>query len=352
MLKMLVEEHDFLVHIRCITYNHSSYIVDALNGFCIQKTSFPFVAIVIDDASPDGEQDVIRRYVEANFNMRNANQWDTEDAHFIFAQHKNNSNCFFAVVLLKYNFYQLNKSKEPLIKRWTDTKYIAFCEGDDYWIDTLKIQKQVSYLEDHSGCNMIYTDIKQYIQKDHIFQKSSCKQSNFEEMLWGTRVATPTVCIRKKAFDDYIEDREKIKKHWLMGDVPLWLYLFANGSPFFLDEITTVYRVLENSMCHFKDFRKREMFYKSSLDVRLYYAKRYGRQHLLPEIVRYKIGVMINDAERYHANTKFFFTPLFLKYHILDMNLYFQALLSHNFRIKRYVNGFMCFIKSLISPKK
>ena len=144
---------DFLVYIDCITYNHASYIEDAMNGFCMQETTFPFVAAIIDDASTDGEQNVIKRYLEENFDFSEkavARKWETDDAYFIYAQHKTNKNCYFAVVLLKYNFYQLKKDKTPLISEWRNiAKYVAFCEGDDYWTLPTKLQVQYDYLESH-----------------------------------------------------------------------------------------------------------------------------------------------------------------------------------------------------------
>jgi len=145
-------EVDFLVGIQCITYNQSSYITDTLNGFAMQQTDFPFVAVIIDDASIDGEQEVIKSYIEEHFDHSERSGykgWETGDACWIFARHKGNENCHFVAVLLKRNLYKEQEKKEAVIKNWMNTKYIALCEGDDYWIDPLKLQKQVDFLEDH-----------------------------------------------------------------------------------------------------------------------------------------------------------------------------------------------------------
>ena len=107
-----------LVAIRCMTYNHAPYIEDAMRGFCMQQTSFPFVAIIVDDASTDGEPEVILKYLDAHFDMPNARRWETADALFVEARHKENQNCWFAVVLLKYNFWQAKKNKNPLVDEW------------------------------------------------------------------------------------------------------------------------------------------------------------------------------------------------------------------------------------------
>ncbi len=157
---MKMKESKQMVYIDCLTYNHATYIEDTMRGFCIQQTSFPFVAIIIDDASTDGEQEIIRTYLNKHFDMMNARQWETDEAQFIEARHKVNTNCTFAVVLLKYNFHSQKKAKRPLIEEWTRTKYVAFCEGDDYWTNGNKLQRQVEYMESHIDCPMCFHKVK------------------------------------------------------------------------------------------------------------------------------------------------------------------------------------------------
>lgn len=137
------------VLVRCMTYNQSKYITDALNGFAMQKTDFPFVCLVMDDASTDGEQEVIKDFLNRECLMDKAEHYDHELADIVIVGHKTNQNCTFAVYFLKKNLYNTGK-KEPLINEWrTHCKYEALCEGDDYWTDPLKLQRQVDYLEKH-----------------------------------------------------------------------------------------------------------------------------------------------------------------------------------------------------------
>lgn len=154
-------EINYLVCTHCFTYNQAEYIRDCLDGFCIQQTSFPVVYIVMDDASIDDEQDIICDYFNEHFELKLP--WyrneETSDYVMMFAQHKNNPNCFFAIYLLKYNHFG-KKSKLPYIKGWDDgAKYIALCEGDDYWIAPDKLQKQVDYLEIHPDCTAVFSNI-------------------------------------------------------------------------------------------------------------------------------------------------------------------------------------------------
>lgn len=114
-----------VVSVLCTAYNHGEYIEDALEGFLIQETNFPFEILIHDDASTDNTADIIREYVKAYPNIikpvfQSENQYSK-------GVHINN----------KYLFPKLQGS------------YIALCEGDDYWTDPLKLQKQFEAMEKH-----------------------------------------------------------------------------------------------------------------------------------------------------------------------------------------------------------
>ena len=113
-----------LVAIHCLVYNHEPYLRDCLEGFVMQQTNFPFVAIVHDDASTDGSAAIIREYEEKYPNIikpiyEKENQWRKG-------------------TLTKV----MNTAIEAI-----GAKYVAMCEGDDYWTDPLKLQKQVDFME-------------------------------------------------------------------------------------------------------------------------------------------------------------------------------------------------------------
>ena len=135
-----------MVFVECMTFNHHAYIEDAMNGFCMQETNFPFVCVIVDDASTDGEPEVIKRYFDDHFDLSESSE--TDDYVMTFGQHKTNKNCYFVILYLKYNHYSIKKDKTPYYARWRDnSKYIALCEGDDYWIAKDKLQMQVDFLE-------------------------------------------------------------------------------------------------------------------------------------------------------------------------------------------------------------
>ena len=204
---------EYLVRVSCKTYNQANYITDALNGFVIQQTSFPFVCTIIDDASTDGEQEVIEKFVNEHFDKQDisvAFEKETGDCHITFARHKTNGNCYFAVVYLKENHYR-KKSKAPYIKDWSNTKYVALCEGDDYWTDPLKLQKQVVFLEEHPDYSLCCHRFKIYHENtdtwsDDYVEKAFAENPNVKGLVvtnlenFRTRfTSTLTLCYRRSA---------------------------------------------------------------------------------------------------------------------------------------------------------
>lgn len=232
----------YLVSIRCITYNQSAYITDALNGFVMQQTDFPFVAVIIDDASTDGEQEVIKAYVDEHFDHSEYSgygQWTTEDAHWTIARHKENGNCHFVLVLLKKNLFG-NPKKNELIKDWMDSKYIALCEGDDYWIDSYKLQKQVDYMEHHSDFVACFHNVRVQ-HKNQVTLFNALDENHYpstEDIIkrhWF--IATPSLLYRNVSIE-YPSWRSEI----INGDYLLELLLAREGRFYYMDDVMAVYR--------------------------------------------------------------------------------------------------------------
>lgn len=229
-----------LVAIQCMTYNHAPYIEDAMNGFCMQLTDFPFVAIIVDDASTDGEPDVIKRYLDQHFDIPNARQWETNEAHFIEAQHLENKSCWFAVILLKHNYYQQHKPKMPLYSKWIeDVKYIAMCEGDDYWTDSTKLDRQVSFLEEnHCYLAVAENSIIHFIidNSTRPFSNKKERDLTLEELLTKRQFATASVLYKKNII--LTDSFKKIKYFY---DTALWCCIVSLGPFRYLENISSVY---------------------------------------------------------------------------------------------------------------
>lgn len=229
----------FLISIECMTYNQASFVEDAMRGFCIQQTKFPFLAIVCDDASTDGEQDVIRNYLGKHFHMSQAYQWKDEEANYVYACHKTNHNCYFLVIFLKTNYFG-KKDKKHLWEQWEENvKYKAYCEGDDYWIDILKLQKQKDYLECHPECSYLFTNRKCLINGELTTSyQGRCIYSK-KDILSGMIPGIQTVMHRK------IENFNKLYSTMVPGvngDIG-FAYVFSTmGELHCMSDVTAVYR--------------------------------------------------------------------------------------------------------------
>lgn len=137
-------DREYTVLIHCTTYNHGKFIKDALEGFVMQKCSYSFCAIIIDDCSTDNNQEIIKEYAAKYPDI-------------------------IKPILLGENHMQHGILRDPYFEKWHQSaKYIAMCEGDDYWIDETKLQKQLDYLENHPDVGMCYTNF-------HVLTNSSGK---------------------------------------------------------------------------------------------------------------------------------------------------------------------------------
>ncbi len=243
-----------LVSVRCITYNHEPYIAQALDGFLMQKTTFPFEVIVHDDASPDKTADIIREY------------------------ERKYPRIIKAICQTENQYSKRDGSIGRIVNAACKGKYMSSCEGDDYWIDENKLQMQVDFLEKNSEYGMCYTKANVYIQKTQEFHKRSVGASfdDFDDLvLNGNRVPTLTTVYRRDLLDTYYREIQPGSKGWLMGDYPMWLYFSHESKVAFLDKVTAVYRVLEESASNTQDPQKRAAFVKSTEDIQLFFAQKF-----------------------------------------------------------------------------
>lgn len=242
----------YLVSISCITYNQSSYITDALNGFAMQHTDFPFVAVVIDDASTDGEQDVLKSYLLERFDHSEETgyrQWETDDAYWTHARNKKNENCYFVVVCLKRNLFREPEKKEAVVKDWMNSKYIAICEGDDYWTDPSKLQKQVDFLEAHPDFSMCIhgADVKNESNREVWAKCETIETREYfsKDVFPDWVVPTASIMFRK----DKVSEYPIAHGEWFVaGDIVLILKGIHTGRVWGEAAHMSVYRMNEGSV--------------------------------------------------------------------------------------------------------
>ena len=228
-----------------MTYNQSNYIVNAMDGFVMQRTEFPFLVVVVDDASGDGEQEVIKSYLNEQCDHSEGTeykQWETEDAYWTLARHRENKNCHFLTLLLRQNLYK-NPYKYELFDSWEDVKYIALCEGDDYWTDPLKLQKQVDYMESHPDCCMcshkVDWEIDGGVYKGGCQHEKSCDLTTDEVIRNGGLYLATNSLVYRKWLD---EDQPEWRKKAMVGDYPLQILAALRGKIHFISDTMSVYR--------------------------------------------------------------------------------------------------------------
>lgn len=234
-------EYEYLVGVQCMTYQHVKYIQDALGGFVMQQTTFPFTCMVMDDASTDGEIEILRKYIAEQC----AQDETVETEHDLYFKvctcSKENSNCRFEFYFLKQNLYGTGK-KSPIIQEWeSQCKYIALCEGDDYWTDPLKLQKQVDFMEMHKDCVLSFTNVivaspnsNDCNMYDHLQEK---------DYLGSEIAARWTVPTCTEMFRYEINQKVKYDtKYMVYGDIFRYLGLAEQGMVHCINEKTAVYR--------------------------------------------------------------------------------------------------------------
>jgi glycosyltransferase involved in cell wall biosynthesis len=252
-----------LVSICTITFNHEKYIKEAIDSFLMQKTTFAFEIVIYDDASTDKTADIIRGY-EAKYPkvIKPLYQSDNQYSKGVRG------------IAAKFTFPRANG------------KYIALCEGDDYWTDPYKLQKQVDFLEANPDYGLVHTDCDVFIQHKNKYKSNiniglsnyfeiCSNKEQFELLINGSyKIRTATVIFKKELLTYLPQNQPK----FLMGDTPLWLVFSQNTKFKYIGDSTAVYRVLKESTSHSKTKKKIIRFCLSQLEARIYYSKKYSFQ--------------------------------------------------------------------------
>lgn len=278
MEQVYTPSRDYKVLVNCMTYNQSKYIEDALNGFAMQKTDFPFVCLVMDDASTDGEQEVIKAWMARECDMEKAENVEIEKSFVTLIPHKSNLNCQFAFYFLKENLYKKG-GKMPMVYPWRECcEYEALCEGDDYWIHPGKLQMQAEFLDDHKDYGLVRTEINRYFQDECRLEKcffTKIKPENnkdtFQDYIMNSWFAAPCTWMFRPSLISSIPKLDSQK--CFTGDALMMLHFSSCSLIHFEKEVTAVYRVLEDSASHFKTYQDTYKFTRRVLFTRIYYAK-------------------------------------------------------------------------------
>lgn len=220
-----------LASICCITYNHASYIQEAIDSFLMQETNFPFEILVHDDASTDGTTKIVLDYAQKYPEI-------------------------IKPIIQTENQYTKGGLINPrFVFPKTRGKYIALCEGDDYWTDNKKLQKQVAFLERNPGYVITYTNGQAFDENGNLDVDfgASTRDLDAEELIKARSLHTLTTCFRnviKEIPLDLLSAR--------YGDLIMWSLLGAHGKGKYLADIKpAAYRIHDGGV-HSKKTRKQQ----------------------------------------------------------------------------------------------
>ena len=257
-----------LVVILCLTYNQAPYIREALEGFVSQKTDFPFIAIVHDDSSTDGTAIIVKEYCEKYPDI-------------------------IKPIFEKENQYSKRDGTLGRIMRKagdaTGAKYVAICEGDDYWTDVFKLRKQVGFLEANPDYSMCFHKILpigvELKGSDNIFSKVETKEYFPKDLLNKWIVQTASLVVRKDVFD-----KAPTHEDFCITDNVLLATCIEYGRIYGFKEVMGVYRrteegwtlrtraskeqIYNNNKRLIKHYKRLNTFYPS---LKCYYDKRIMR---------------------------------------------------------------------------
>lgn len=303
-----IPNREYKVLVRCFTFNQKQYIEDTLNGFAMQKTDFPFVCLVMDDASTDGEQDTIRSWMENQCDLTKSEVYEIQTADIIYVPHRTNLNCFMVFYFLKENLYCQKEKKMSHVIPWRNScKYEAFCEGDDYWVDPLKIQKEYTYLESNPQKSLVYTNCNVYLQDEgklhkDVFTSGYLRNAfDYKNFLLNSNYLAPCSWMGTERYM-----RLEVPPSIVDATLYTALSLFETDSIGYINETTCTYRVIHEGASHSSDLKKRYKYAKNVLstyklfinktsniftanELVKFYNERY--RHLLP------YALVLNDSE-------------------------------------------------------
>lgn len=257
-----------LLSIVCITYNHEKYLIQAIESFLKQQTSFPIEIILGEDCSKDKTREICIRYTERYPDII---RLETSEQN----------------VGPQTNFLRALKSVRG--------KYIAYCDGDDYWTDPLKLQKQVDFLENNPDFSMCSHEVEIIYEADWNGNKKEFNRSiqiaGFEDLIDNHFIPTNSLIFRNGLIKEW--PGWLFSKNMISGDIPLELMLAYHGKSYFINEKMAVKRINGGGITANSTRRERIRYFMFEL---YYHINNYSeckyRHIFLPKLYKILPGVL------------------------------------------------------------
>lgn len=318
-----------LVATGTLTYNHEPYIRECLDGILMQKTTFPVRVTIFEDASTDRTAEIVKEYADKYPGLI-----------FAFCQEENT-----------YGKGDIRrKALEPYMEARSVAKYIALCEGDDYWTDPMKLQKQVEFMEGNEDCTLAVSGFKSvniYTGEEYDVIKYPKRTKENPTGYSFNLLDTNEEWITKTLTTLYRNDKNLIQnlaKYKYRRDVHLFYHLLKEGKGFYFTRVTGVYRIHKGGVHSMIDNRS---FYINAYNINLelyeYNKDKYTKDKLLRIILSLlNYQVYNNDFTKYKNNSKLFSEAITLIRGPKDFLMILLVIFPASFRkvIKKLVRFF------------
>lgn len=300
---------NYLVDVLVVTYNHEKFIAETIDSILIQKTDFKFRIIIGEDYSIDNTKGVCQKY---------ASEYPDK------------------ILLISHS---LNKG---LVKNYqsvfqaSSAKYLAILEGDDYWIDKNKLQKQVDILERMEDVGLVYCGFYSLTNRKYtLFNRSydlTKSETVFLQVFKSNLIGPLTTMFRRELAVKYFDFNIAINERFKTIDLPLWLDLCFHSKLYYMSDVVAVYRKEKGSLSIANSLSKYAEFQSSILNIRMNYAKKYkvDKKYIASIESEYYYSLMLVAIEFNEFKKAIYYrkmvTPsgpkMYLKY-LLSMNIYF-----------------------------
>ena len=225
------QQAEIMVSVCCLCYNQKDTVARMMDSIVSQKTSFPFEVVIHDDASTDGTREIIEEY---------AGRYPE----------------IIVPILQDENQYSKGVRPDLFVISQIKGKYAAFCEGDDYWYDEAKLQRQVDGLEKYPSCSFSVHNVKKKNARDGKdlgkfppvpIPEGCMKAEEYIKQELGNdnwMFQTSAVMVRRDILKEYYSEFENgFMSKFMVGDLPLVLYALSKGDAYYINRDMSVYSV-------------------------------------------------------------------------------------------------------------
>jgi len=250
-----------LVSVFMVTYNHASHIAKAIEGVLGQETDFPFELVIGEDCSTDGTREIV-------------------------FEHQKRHPDIIRVITSQENVGAKNNARRT--QSACRGRYVAYCEGDDYWHHTRKLQIQVEYLEAHPEVGLVHSDADVHLvgtgKTIRSYFKSEGRRQNHQDVLRALivreyRTHTCTMVIRRTLLQELRNECEEEFNMFVAGDSVTAIEAASREKIKYFDESLATYNRFPESMSHSKDPDRIIKIHEDCMNTRLHFAKKYGSTH-------------------------------------------------------------------------